>query len=897
MEVTQPDLLVNDYEKTEKWIEDHVRYYHEQSVANSGQKKTDELCWQYFNNKTDVTKFEYLTKMGNFHLPSQIRHIPLQRTNCEFLISSKARRPFVYDVITTDRASMEDKYKLKIQGITDILTNALTRKYHDDMGKISEVDNQLQQLMQTLQVKPETPEQQQQQQMLQQSLPMIQHQFDYMKDMMKLDLSLTDDELDDIKSYKNFSKKEWKEDIALSAAKKLRKVLNVDRESTKNFISDVVVGRGNFLVDLYEGDKYPTFKANNVMKISYPKIDGIDWIQDCPWVKIEESKSYQQICVAYGEEIKKKYGADKLKDLSEAFNINNATFASTPGYGAVLVDELYSGSSYGYTNIRVEKIYFKVPKKIPVKYSPNPYVQGEYYRKFLDGEKVIINKDKYRYKKDTDGEEYYIAKNNEKDIYRVDQVDPYIETKGEKMRTYYMNDIYEGVVINNELYICLGRKKYVLRDPDKYSDVKLPVYGRTHASINDQPYSIIKDTINLQDMYDLVNYYRDLMFALAGPKTILYDRSFKPTNMKDEEWEYQKKLGTLYIQTYDKVTGQRNPSTFNQWSMMDMTLSPSVQYYDLILQSIKETMGEVVGVPRQAKGQVVASDQVGTFEMSLKQTSLVNEIRFDKHDEVEARAFEAAINLYLKYCLKENDLVDVINKDFSMDIKKVTKNVFNDIKIEVLITNNSEQERQMSELKELAMVGLKSGTLGYDGLVKTFVESQNLVEFKNKIEYFTEKTQELQQANLMAAEQQKGDIQAQAIKLGQEFEGFWKQKELEGQQIGQQILAKNNEILGQIQADRNAIEREKLEKESALKMYELATEDKTETNLLSENREARVNQQKLDAMKLQLESIINMMSMEQGEKDLSRKHTHDMKKLDVEMTKAKKMNREHVNDN
>ena len=893
METIQPDLLVNDYEKTDEWIEKHVRYYHEQATANVVQKKTIELCWQYFNNKTDVTKFEYLTQMGNLHLPSQIRHVPLQRTNCEFLISSKSRRPFIFDVITTDRASMEEKYKLKIQGITDILTNALTRKYHDDMGKVAQIDSSLQQLMQTLQVKPETPEQQQQQQLLQQNLPTIQHQFDYMKDMMKFDISLTED----VKSYKSFSKKDWKEEIALMSAKKLRKVLNIDRESTKNFISDVVVGTGNFLVDLNEGDKYPTYKANNIMRVSYPKIDGIDWIQDCPWVKLEESKSYQQICVAYGEEIKKKYGIGKLKELEEATNINSGTFASTPGFGAVLVDELYSGSNYGYTNICIEKIYFKVPKKIQVKYSPNPYVQGEYYRKFLDGEKVVINKDKYRYEKGDDGIGYYIAKNNEKDIYRVDQVDPYTENKGEKMRTYYMNDIYEGVVINKELYICLGKKKYVLRDPDKYSDVKLPVYGRTHSAINDQPYSIIKDTINLQDMYDLINYYRDLMFALSGPKTILYDRSFKPTNMDDDEWEYQKKLGMCYIQTYDKTTGQRNPSTFNQFSMMDMTLSPAVQYYDNVLMSIKETMGEIVGVPRQAKGQVVASDQVGTFEMSLKQTALINEIRFDKHDEVEAKAFEAAINLYLKYCLKENDFVDVINKDFSMDIKKITKNVFSDIKIEVLITNNSEQERQMSELKELAMVGLKSGTLGYDGLVKTFVESQNLVEFKNKIEYFTQKTQELQQSNLMAAEQQKGEIQAQAIKLGQEFEGFWKQKELEGQRIGQQILAKNNEILGQIQMDRNMIEREKLEKESALKMYELATEDKTETNLLAENREARVNQQKLDAMKLQLESIINMMSMEQGEKDIDRKHTHDMKKLDVEMTKAKKMNKEHLNDN
>jgi hypothetical protein len=305
-------------------------------------------------------------------------------------------------------------------------------------------------------------------------------------------------------------------------------------------------------------------------------------------------------------------------------------------------------------------------------------------------------------------------------------------------------------------------------------------------------------------------------------------------------------------------------------------------------------MGEVVGVPRARKGQVLQSDQVGTYEMSLKQAALITELRFAKHDEIEAKAFEACVNYSLKYCIKEDDIIDVIGKDFTLDMMKVPKGIFDDVRIEVVIANNGEQQQLMDELKQLAMIGLKAGTISYEGIVSTIAESTNLTEFKNKVEYFTKQTNEMQQQMAGAGEQQKAALIEQAEKMRQEFDGFWKQKEYEGKQIGNRILEENNKVQAQIMAERNAIERDKLEKESVLKMFELTSRDTSEKALLEENTEARVTQNKLEAMKMQIETLMNIMGMEQEDKMHEKDHKYDMKSLDVEVQKNKKKVMEQV---
>lgn len=907
----EPELLVEERQKTKSWLEEHIKYYSQVSNANANQKTNDITCWQYYNNKTEVAKFEYLTSMGNYHLPSQIRHIPLQRTNCDILTSQKLYRPFVYDILVADRASMEEKYQFKIQGITNIIMNATERKNHTQMAELEKIDAQFQKIAQVLQQQPQQPQQptqdmsseqqqqlmeanaqlQQQQQVLQEVMPDLKHQFDYMKEALQDKIEFTERELGEIKLFNTNKKKDIKEIVAFNVSKELRRTLKIANESNKSFLSDVVTGRTAFYVDIEENTRKPVFRALNIMKVYYPSVDGIEWIQDGPWVKIEDGISFQQLVSLYGEEFKTKYSTADLNKLQDRDSIQNGTFTAVPGGGAVLVDELYSGSSVQSSAITRERIWFKVPRKIYVKYSPNPWVQGEYFRKFLDADKIVIDEEEYKYSKEDGG--YYINKKNEEIVYRKEQVEKFNKSKGDDLKIYYTNDIYQGVVLNREYVVGVKKKLKVLRNPDRHSDVQLPVYGRTHAAINDQPYSIIKDTINLQDMYDLINYYRDLMFALSGPKTILYDRSYKPTTMTDDEWEYQKKIGTIHIQSTDAY-GNPNRSQFNQMTMWDMTISSSVQYFDGILESIKETMGEIVGVPRQRKGQIVESDQVGTMEMSLKQAALITELRFYKHDEIEAKAFEACVNYALKYCIREDDIINVIGRDFSSDLIKVPKGIFDDVRIEAVIANNGEQQTLMGKLEDLAMIGFKSGTISYDGIVKTFVGSTNLTEFKKSVEHFTEEAKKMQQQMAGADEQQKAKLQEQAEKMRQEFEGFWKQKDYEAKQIGNRILDENNKVQAQIMAERNAIEREKLEKESALKMLDLTSRDTSEKALLEENKEARVINNELEAMKMKIELILSTLQLNLDKVKHDKDHKYDMKSLDVDLQKNKKKVMEQV---
>ena len=54
--------------------------------------------------------------------------------------------------------------------------------------------------------------------------------------------------------------------------------------------------------------------------------------------------------------------------------------------------------------------------------------------------------------------------------------------------------------------------------------------------------------------------------------------------------------------------------------MVDLSLSPSIQYLHNILAQIKEAMGEIIGIPPARQAQIQETDQVGTFKESIKRS-------------------------------------------------------------------------------------------------------------------------------------------------------------------------------------------------------------------------------------------------------------------------------------
>lgn len=886
----EPRILIPESKKTKEWIKEYLEYLKDIGV-DSRQTDVDAKAWNYYNNQVGKKRFDYLTKVGNSDLPTQQRHIPLQAPLVNTLVSQQINRPFVFSVVTDDNDSVKSKLFEMLRAVSFDITTTLKRKRTQNRQAIIKIQQQLGMLQQAINKEPQSQEEAQQIQQMRMQLPLVQNQFNYMMEIIEEENDMTDEEIQETKRYYKYSFRDWKEEIAQKLVRKLRIELGVKKVSSMVFKSSLVTGKGFYYVDIVDGERYPKFEYLSSFKVVFPRIGNIHRIQNGPWVKVIETLSFQQIVYEFGDEIVKEYGESALKEIEERSLPgagNNTTFVSTPGYNAMEYDRSYHGTFEDGHGIQIQRIFYRVPKKVKIKYSPNKY-NGDFFRHFVDYYKIPVDMDEYYYR-----EGHVINKNNPKLAYPKDQVEQYKSSKDQFIKTKYTTDIYQGVIIDGQYYVKCCKKEDIIRNPNKTAMPALPVFGRSFSSIEDQPKSVILDTMDLQDHYDVIFTMRELFLALSGPKSLIYDRSQKPDNMTDEEWLYQRKIGNIYIQTADKH-GNPKRTTFNQFQEVDLAFSSSIQYLDNMLLSIEDTMGNIIGVPRARKGQVVQTDQVGTYKESIKRAYLITEILYSDHDEIEAEALTQLINLAIKYSWKDGSEIELNETDMGREIFKIPQELLNSISFRVIMYNSTEEAQKMQELKEIMTVGWSKGVLPWNHMLNIW-DSDTLTQIKTKTEFYTKEAQKIQQEAAKADAQQQAELEERKMQMQHQFA-------MEIERLRGQIETMNTRVeQAKIQStmaieERNArIDEFVAQSDAKLKLLELINEKDSEDKVLANNDKHATNQERLSAIQMQLNALMDVLNLNVNVDKNQKDKEMNTEKVNVEKLKARKMVKEHASD-
>lgn len=895
MSKSKARLLVPEREKTNEWIKSIINEIKD-LASNTEDRQVDITCWNYFNNNINDVEFDYLTKVGENHLPTQMRHIPCQRTYLDILISEQTSRGFAFSAYLTDRNSMIEKKEDKVNQITMKMMNKSREKYHQLSFATEQLDMQYQSAQQQFQQAQQAVQQGQldpsQLTQMQIALMNADHEMQKIKSTINDGLLIAQDDMAEIQSHYKYNYRHWKEELLQKASVKIRQETRLKQSSVYNFTQYLVTGKQAYHVQIESGHKYPTISPIKTMDLFYPIVNNIDYIQDLPWAKYDYKLSYDDIVRLHGKEITDKYGFDVLKNLETNIAVQSGNMYSGPnGEGYFTNTNLMTGTDGGYDTM-VSKIYFKAPKMVYIKYSPNKHEQGRYFRKFITSDKIMLLEEDYRWYKE---ENIYINKNNNTETYKKEEVELYSKKKGQKYITMYMTDLYEATVIDRQYIVDERKCDYVNRDSDDWSKVKLPFYGPAFNNVDKKPYSLIWASKGLQDIYNILWMQRDLTIALGGTKTVLYDESQKPLHLTEEEIDYNKKLGKMHIQTVTK-DGRKVNSSFNQWQMFDLSLSQSVQLFDAMIEQTNNTMGDILGIPRQRKGQMLQQDQVGTTEMALRQSSLVTKIYFYNHDLYESQALEAAINLFVKYQLNEDTIMDIYTDDYTQETIELKKEIFKDVKAEVRIHNNSENDLKLQQLKDFIMMSHKEGMLPADMVVSLF-SIDNLREMDRKVRHFTQEARKLQQQSQSDAQNGQMQLQEQKIKLEQEFISYWKEQEFSMKNEQQKVADQLKQIELTIMSEKNMVDREKMNLEAKVKMLELVNEDKTETAYLEEQKQSRQIDNQFKQTQLHLDSLFNMLQINDSKESNDKSHNAQLKKIEVDKIKAKSITRkEQISD-
>ena len=866
-------ILINqnipESKKDTKWCEKNVLGIVNAARGLSQTKIKDIACWKLYNEQQDLKDFDYLRKYGDYELPSHVRHIGIQRPCLELLKGRQARRNFIFSLMLADNKSIEEKYNKRIKNYLDLITTKIKIGLNEKQNAIAMLEEKKQKFVQAvsdaeglLQQKKEKGEQISEEAYSQlefgkQQIKETISKLNLITDKISNDIYLTKEEIDKIDKYYKYTFRDIKEEAAQKYLIYARNKLNINDEALLTFIDNLVTGNAAYFVD-YEGGRIPTFKRLDFLRLYYPVEDTIKYVQDSSWCAIESMMTIPDIINQYGD-ILTNTQMDKIENSREWYQ--NSAMISMPNGDAVFNNNstnVSSGATCG--NIRVWKVYWQSQRVINVKKSPNKYNNKEHIHFLIGKDEEQIYDKTYKLKKD------------------------------ETITKRYVNDLYEGVLIGADIFANCRKHRFPLRKEDDLSYTQIPVVAKTHSSLTDRAYSLIWATKDIQKLYNIVHYHRELMLAMAGTKTLVMDMAQMPDNMTPAEWEYQLKIGRMFIQSRKK--GERQPINFNQFQSFDMSVGPGIQYLENILQGLIQMVQMIMGVTPQAMGQIGQYDPVGTSEMSINQSSLITEIKYYEHDELQRLALERFMNLSAKYCLKKDMIYQFIDSDFASEIVKLHED-FEPYDFELFVRNNLKEEQKMQELRQMVVQGFNKNVVNLPQVISMF-NLETTKELEKKLEEFTKQGLKLQAENAQQGMQMQQQVEESKIKLQGDISMKLEQMKQEYQKGTLELEKQKMQMLSQIEGLKLEVEKQKIQSRNQSDLLKTSSERDTEyAYLQNEDKHATIDQEiKLAQLELQKQQM--ELDHLNGIKERKQEHIEHIDKIRIDEKAIDKKSKEKI---
>jgi hypothetical protein len=330
----------------------------------------------------------------------------------------------------------------------------------------------------------------------------------------------------------------------------------------------------------------------------------------------------------------------------------------------------------------------------------------------------------------------------------------------------WISEYWEGTKIGDDIYVDIQPKAKQRRSMDNPSICKSGYVGYIYNSRNSESISLVDRMKPYQYIYNILMYRLELAVAKSKGKALLMDIAQIPSA---EGWDVDKwmyyldSMNIAFINSHEE--GKRgDKSNFNQFQSIDLTLGDYIQQTVVILDKIKEEVGELSGVSKQRQGQIATSELVGNTERAVTQSSHITEFWFYYHNEVKRRVLESLIDC-AKSAWKDGKKINYIMDDMARVFFTIDPEEFDSTEYGVFVSNTSKDEMVLQSLKSLAQVALQQDKANlYD--IATMMTSESIVDLKRKLEKAEVKRAEQQEAQ--ADSQAKRD--QEAIRMAQEME-------------------------------------------------------------------------------------------------------------------------------
>ena len=333
------------------------------------------------------------------------------------------------------------------------------------------------------------------------------------------------------------------------------------------------------------------------------------------------------------------------------------------------------------------------------------------------------------------------------------------------------------------------------RSIDNPNECSLPINGLHYMSRTGSPYSLVLATADLQDKYDIMQFYKNSIIANSGTAGDWVDLAFIPTFLGQEtesrlaKWLAYKKSGIALLDSSQE--GQQMNTTFSGYD--DTVKLQAIQAVDLVIQDIENTATSITGVFRERLGGIQARDAVSNVEMGMQQSYIITKQYYQTMDLLVREMLLDCLNT-AKIVFKNGLSGTLILGQNQKQIFTALPEYFTMSDQDIHIADSQEIIKERETIKQLSMELTKGGMVDPDILIAVST-STSLTEMKlavaKSIKNKKEENNQLQQLSQQSqqAQQQLKELQAAFEKAQAKIESLNEAK----LQIDREKIQKNYE--------------------------------------------------------------------------------------------------------
>jgi hypothetical protein len=320
----------------------------------------------------------------------------------------------------------------------------------------------------------------------------------------------------------------------------------------------------------------------------------------------------------------------------------------------------------------------------------------------------------------------------------------------------WVNEWYQGTKIGPDIYHI---KPFKLLN-------YCPIIGTTYEVKNTEAKSLVDLMKPFQVLYNVcMNQLYKLLEKEMGKVQLMSLRHVPIPKDGDAQdaldiWEMEaRNRGVVFVD--DSPENLKAPSSFNQYTALDLTRTQEIQSRYQLAQQVKQECWELVGMSRQRMGSVAASESATGTNTAMQQSYSQTEPLFIAHEYVMGQLYQAIIDaaLYVESSKPQSTLSYITSEGESAFVQVNGSDLkFRDLK--VFLTNRPEDNQMFNELRQLSQAIIQNGGTLYD--VVELYSSKSQRELKKAFKDLRDRQVALQEQQQQLAQQQQQAQQEQA---------------------------------------------------------------------------------------------------------------------------------------